>query len=230
MSYISQNIKHLRDSVGMSQTEFGKLFNLTRDKIASYEAKVTPSVETLLAIADYFHKSLDEIVGADLENSGQEINLRPVEERPKGNWGIDYTKQVLKIQMPGTPLVEAEALAGFGNALFNIREQDIQDRYLVPDFNNVDFMIRVKGSSMYPKYNSGDIVACRILRERTFIQWNKAHVLATEEQGILIKRVKKGPDKATISAASDNKDYDSFEIPWTDITGIALVIGVIRLE
>lgn len=128
------------------------------------------------------------------------------------------------------PLVTTEALGGLSNGDFKIEEKDIQAQYVVPDFNGIDFMIRVKGSSMQPKYNSGDVVACRILREKTFIQWNKVHVVATNEQGILIKRLKKGSSENTVTAISDNKDYDPFEIPWSDITGIALVIGVIRLE
>lgn len=63
----------------------------------------------------------------------------------------------------GIPLVSMEAAAGFGTAEFAIKDEDIQNRYMVPDFNGIDFMIRVKGSSMYPKYSSGDIIACRIL-------------------------------------------------------------------
>lgn len=128
------------------------------------------------------------------------------------------------------PLVRIEALGGIGNHNFVIEQKDIQALYVVPDFTNIDFMIRVKGSSMYPKYNSGDVVACRILHEKSFIQWNKVHLIATKEQGILIKRLKKGSVKETLTAVSDNKDYDPFEIPWKEIEGIALVVGVIRLE
>lgn len=130
----------------------------------------------------------------------------------------------------GIPLVSNEAIAGFGNNHFNISVEDIQDKYVVPDFTNIDFMIRIRGSSMYPKYNAGDIVACRIIKESSFIQWNKTYVVATIEQGILCKRLKKGSQKDHYLAVSDNKEYDSFEIPINEITGIALVVGVIRLE
>ena len=40
---------------------------------------------------------------------------------------------------------------------------------------------------MQPKYNSGDLVACRVVPLGTFFQWNKVYVLDTE-QGALIKR------------------------------------------
>jgi phage repressor protein C with HTH and peptisase S24 domain len=130
------------------------------------------------------------------------------------------------------PLVSVAAVAGFGNADFAIKKEDIKDYYVVPKFKDrrIDFMIEVSGSSMYPKYSSGDVVACTILRESKFIQWNKVHLIGTVEQGILIKRVKKGEDEHHLLLISDNKDYDPFMISLEEVTGMALVVGVIRLE
>lgn len=130
----------------------------------------------------------------------------------------------------GVPLISQEAAAGFGSLTFCIGDEDVQARYVVPDFNGIDFMIRVKGSSMYPKYSSGDIVACRVLQESKFIQWNKTYVIATREQGLLCKRLRKSENKGCLLAVSDNKEYDPFDLPEDEITGIALVVGVIRLE
>lgn len=130
----------------------------------------------------------------------------------------------------GAPLISHEAAAGFGTAIFAIKDEDIMGRYVVPDFTNIDFMIRVKGSSMYPKYSSGDIVACRIIRESRFIQWNKPYIIATKEQGLLCKRLRQSEKKNHILAISDNKDYPPFDIPSNEITGIALIVGTIRLE
>jgi repressor LexA len=127
-------------------------------------------------------------------------------------------------------LVSIEAIAGFGSSDFAIQDQDIQALYKVPDFNNIDFMIRVKGNSMYPKYSSGDVVACRILRDSKFIEWNKPHLISTTEHGLLVKRIRKSNDKDCITAISDNKEYDPFDIPMNEVTGIAIIIGVIRLE
>lgn len=131
----------------------------------------------------------------------------------------------------GIPLVNVTAIGGFGNAKFAIEDRDVKDYYVIPKFKHkkVDFMIEVEGSSMYPKYNSGDVVACRIIDEQSFIQWNKTHVIATKGQGIIIKRIKKGVN-GSLLMVSDNKDYDPFPVPTEEIDGIALVVGVIRLE
>ncbi|MBF7093569.1 helix-turn-helix domain-containing protein [Flavobacterium sp. ALJ2] len=132
----------------------------------------------------------------------------------------------------GIPLVDATAIEGFGNNTFSIENRDVKEFYAIPKFKTkkIDFMIEVEGSSMYPKYSSGDIVACTIIKESSFIQWNKAHVIATKEQGIILKRIKKGSHEENLCMTSDNVNYDSFEIPKNEIKGIALVVGVIRLE
>ncbi|MDC1285220.1 hypothetical protein N8Z33_00875 [Flavobacteriaceae bacterium] len=131
----------------------------------------------------------------------------------------------------GIPLVAAHAVAGFGNNTFSIEDKDVKAQYIIPAFKHkkVNFMIEIDGSSMYPKYNSGDIIACTILKERQFLQWNKVHVVATKEQGIIVKRVHEGSN-GSLKMVSDNANYPPFEVPEDQITGIALVVGVIRLE
>lgn len=127
------------------------------------------------------------------------------------------------------PLLPIEAMAGYGKGETQILELDT-DKFLVPTFAGAEFLIQVKGSSMYPKYNSGDIVACKKLSIiDLFFQWNKVYVLDTE-QGALIKRVKQGKDDNHVLIVSDNTNYDPFELHRSKIHAIAIVIGVIRLE
>lgn len=130
------------------------------------------------------------------------------------------------------PLVTQKAAAGFGNGDFSIEESDVKEYYVIPKFKycHVDFMIEVSGLSMYPHFNPGDVIACSILRNSQFLQWNKCHVIATREQGILVKRLMPGEDKKHLRAISDNKEYPPFEIPVDEITGIAVVVGHVGLE
>lgn len=146
-------------------------------------------------------------------------------------------KEVLDIPLAlpaekGIPLITEAALRRLGDVEFSIQETDVQEYYIIPKFKHrvIDFMIEVSGSGMYPKYNSGDIVACTIIRENTFIQWNKTYVIVTKEQDFLIKRIKKSANDEVILAVSDNENYEPFEIPKKAIIGIAIVAGVIRLE
>lgn len=128
----------------------------------------------------------------------------------------------------GIPLIPINAMAGAFTDSQVVLELECE-RYVVPVFKEAEFLITVKGSSMIPKYNSGDIVACKRMPLDTFFQWNKVYVLDTE-QGPLIKRVKKGTTDETLTIFSDNPKYEPFELPRTKIYHIALVVGVIRLE
>lgn len=129
----------------------------------------------------------------------------------------------------GIPLIPIEAMAGALTSEQTVLEYECE-RYVVPMFKGADFLIPVKGSSMYPKYSSGDIVACqRVSMSDLFFQWNKVYVIDTN-QGALIKRIKPGSDKDHVLIVSDNEKYDPFELPFSAIHAVALVIGVIRLE
>lgn len=129
----------------------------------------------------------------------------------------------------GIPLIPISAMAGAFTGEQTVLEYECE-RFVVPTFKGAEFLISVKGSSMYPKYNSGDIVACkRLPMDDIFFQWNKVYVLDTD-QGPLIKRVKPGSDKEHVLIVSDNERYEPFELPLNRIYHVALVIGVIRLE
>lgn len=133
---------------------------------------------------------------------------------------------------PSYPLLTQINVREFCKSNFEISKFEIKDYYTIPKFKNskIDFMIEVNGCSMYPKYNNGDIIACSIIKNSNFVQWNRCHVIATENQGILIKRLMKSPREGFITATSDNNIFPPFDIPQSEICGIALVIGIIHLE
>ncbi|MEZ3550261.1 S24 family peptidase [uncultured Duncaniella sp.] len=130
------------------------------------------------------------------------------------------------------PLVSEQAVGGLSGKNFVIQKNDVQAYYVIPKFKNlnVDFMIEMVGDSMMPRFFPGDVVACSIIYNSNFIQWNKPHLIATREQGLIVKRLRKSSDQNCILAVSDNKDYDPFDIPKDEITGMARIVGVIHVE
>lgn len=132
----------------------------------------------------------------------------------------------------GLPLIPIEAVAGFnGIDVQGVRLEDCS-RYIVPEFAELhaEFMIRVSGSSMYPKYSNGDILACRRVREVTFLQWGKVYVLDSN-QGAMVKRLYPCQDNADeVECRSDNPNYLPFRLPKSDIRSVSIVVGVIRFE
>lgn len=147
----------------------------------------------------------------------------------------DKSKESLPVASPtdnpeeGIPLIPVSAMAGALSGEQTVLEYECE-RYVVPVFKGADFLIPVKGSSMYPKYSSGDIVACkRVNMSGLFFQWGKVYVIDTD-QGGLIKRIKRGSDPDHILIVSDNEAYEPFELPLSSVHSVAIVLGVIRLE
>jgi phage repressor protein C with HTH and peptisase S24 domain len=132
----------------------------------------------------------------------------------------------------GIPLLPINAFAGMGGDFDSFSLSVIEERYAIPLFKNikVDFMVQVTGSSMSPKYSSGDVVACRFVSELLYVQWNKVYVLDTETQGVILKRLKKSTQDGFITCKSDNVSYEDFDVPLSDVRKIALVVGVVRME
>ena len=131
------------------------------------------------------------------------------------------------------PLIPIEAVAGLGNGEIQINDKDIIEGYEIPDFERkgVEYIIRVSGSSMYPKYSNGDLLGCKRITDTTFFQWGKPYVLDTD-QGVMVKRlfpVKENAD--ALECHSDNKEnYPPFIINKSSIYKISIVIGVLRME
>ncbi|MBQ7820357.1 MAG: hypothetical protein IJ341_11745 [Bacteroidales bacterium] len=146
----------------------------------------------------------------------------------KGEMFISEGKLVNKIST--IPLVDGAAIAGEGNYNFGFDQKDIKELYVIPQFSGADFMIEITGDSMEPTYKRGDIVACSIIKELTFIQWNRCHIITTEQRGSLCKRLMPSDKKDHIQIISDNPAYPPVDVPMSDIKGVALVVGLVRSE
>lgn len=129
------------------------------------------------------------------------------------------------------PLIPVDAMAGFGQGGVQIMPYEAE-RYVIPEFSDlkVEFLIRVKGTSMSPTYNAGDLLGCKRIAIDTFFQWNKTYVIDTV-QGPLTKRVHPSDKPNHIVCVSDNENYKPFELCLkNDVNALALVVGVIRFE
>ena len=126
------------------------------------------------------------------------------------------------------PRIPFDAAAGsLSIALGSVSESDCERLPLIPILPRYDFTIIARGESMEPQYMSGDELACLFVKESSFIQWGRTHVLDTA-QGIVVKRIY---DHGTsITCKSNNPDYPDFDIPKEDIYRIALVVGYLRIE
>ena len=127
------------------------------------------------------------------------------------------------------PLIPVNAVGGYISGVSDpIMMQDCE-MYTMPLFKGADFLIKVEGDSMVPKYQPGDIVACAKVEGRLWFQWGKTYVIDTK-QGALIKRIEPADEDGCICLCSENEKYKPFKLYADDINGVALVKGVIRVE
>jgi len=72
---LGSNIKFLRNYSGLNQTEFAKLFNLTRGKVDSYERNVAkPSITTVKAIAEHYGLAIELLHSKNLNTNPGLLN------------------------------------------------------------------------------------------------------------------------------------------------------------
>lgn len=218
ISPIKQRILSFAETLGISKREFYTQIGVSRGTLESKSSITEDVMARFIAKFPQVSPSWlltgkgDMIISQNKDMKNEEL---PVAHHTESNEGI--------------PLIPINAMAGAFTGDQSVMEYEC-DRYIIPSFKGADFLIGVKGSSMYPRYNSGDIVACkRLSLQYLFFQWNKVYVLDTD-QGPLIKRIKPGTDKDHVTIVSDNKDYEPFELAIDHIYNVALVVGVIRVE
>ena len=209
-----------------NKAQFAKQLGVSPQTISAWIARNTFDSELLYTKCRYINPSWLLTGEGNMLTSTK--NIQDVEPKREAIPAMEGMPSDIK----PIPLVTEHAAAGFGNESFAIHESDVKDYYVIPKFrfNHVDFMIEVSGLSMYPHFKSGDVIACTILHEAKYIQWNRCHVIATREQGILVKRIMPSEQEGCFKIVSDNKDFPPFDLPTEEITGLALVVGCVSLE
>ena len=206
--------------------DFAKLLDVEPATLSRWlSGKQTPSEKAMRGI----NRACGDVFSVDWLLYG---TLPMMKEQPSSAEQQTTPSAERKAAEGGIPLIPIEAMAGYnGYDMQGVRLEDCA-RYTIPEFAELraDFMIRVSGSSMYPKYSSGDLLACRKIQDITFFQWGKVYVLDSN-QGAMVKRLfpsDENPDK--IVCKSDNPNYPPFELSRTDIRSVSLVLGAIRFE
>ena len=178
--------------------------------------KSKPSADNLTKIANSI-----ESLNSEWLLTGEGEMLRT----PTADTSVNTSQKAL-------PLIPFEAIAGYlSTDNEGVMVEDCE-RYVIPEFEQrgAEFIIRVSGSSMYPKYSNGDLLGCKKIKDILFFQWGKIYVLDTS-QGTLVKRIYEHENDDFVKLVSDNKDvYPPFVIPKSDIRSLSIVVGVVRLE
>ena len=219
-----ERLEHFIAAMGYSVREFERAIGVSNGTVRHITDALSANLKEKIS-ANFPQLNMNWLLtgeGEMLRSSKAAPSQPDVNERP-------VLKEVTK---GGLPLIPIDAVAGFnGWDECGVSEMDCT-HYDVPDFEtaHADFLIRVSGSSMYPKYSSGDILACRKIDEITFLQWGKIYVIDSR-QGAMVKRLFPMESNADmVLCKSDNPNYPPFELPKEEIRSLSIVVGAIRLE
>lgn len=200
LAYSSSNVNILSKAIGIPQNTLNRQVN----------GDTTIPIDTILSIIGLYDSISPEWL---LLGKGDMLKSNAVSAVQDTN---------------GIPLYRIEAAAGFGNSNFSIEDTDIEARYKIKELETSSFMLHVRGDSMTPTYNNGDIVAVQVVTDYRKIQWGKPHLISSTGDGMLIKRIY--DDEGDIVAVSDNPTYKPIHITKDEISGVAIVKGCVKFE
>lgn len=206
-------VKNLRKKWGLTQKQLAIAIGVDTKTIQNWE------------YGQQIPKSKRAILRQIEEKGIAKTFVAPVQPKLYGGDGSD-------IPMVTLPLIPLDCVAGF--PVFDNAGVTLADceQYAVPEFSarGADYLIRVAGSSMYPRYSNGDILACKRVQSLTFFQWGMIYVIDTQ-QGILVKRVYENPndEKSVICRSENEKEFPPFSLPKNEIRSLSIVVGQISV-
>lgn len=128
------------------------------------------------------------------------------------------------------PLYDLYAFAGLVPA--NVEEHEPDELVYVQSVPLCDGAMRVKGNSMYPKLENGDMVLYKTTQSRRGgLFFGEMYVVAYIEDGeehIVIKYVDESPKDGYYTLRSANPEYAPWDIPRDSVRQLAIVKASIR--
>lgn len=225
MSYLAQNIKHLRKEKGLTQEQLAHKIGVKRAMVGAYEeGRAEPRLQTIQNICHYFKVKMDALITKDLAKGG-------------GSKEVDTKGEKLRV-LPivvdkdeetelGT-LVPVKAAAGYLNGYGDVDYIENLPRFSMPfpelPQDRTYRMFQIKGDSMLPVL-PGAYIICEYVADWSNIRNEECYVLVTLDEGVVYKRVINNLNKGSLLLKSDNTAYDSYSVTIGNIVEVWKAIG-----
>ncbi|MBE6878662.1 MAG: helix-turn-helix domain-containing protein [Ruminococcaceae bacterium] len=183
-----KRLQELRNSKKMTQADLGRVLKISASTIGMYETdKRQPNFEIEEAIADFFNVDLDYLRGKQDNPLQNMLSLSDI--YPKNTSGF-VKVPILGRVAAGVPIMAQEDVLGW---------EDVPADWAK---NDVIFALKLKGDSMEPKMEEGDIVICR---QQTDVDHGDIAVVMVNGDEATCKKISKSPDGITL--ISNNPKY-----------------------
>ncbi|RIW17342.1 LexA family transcriptional regulator [Algoriphagus lacus] len=214
--YLNSNLKFLRKKKGLTQEALAEALTISRSKLAGYELTITPPLDAMVRISDFFKVSLDILVKEDL-SSYSEYKLRELLETDQFLRGRKLRILATTVDEQGRELIEvvsqrakASYLAGFSDPEYIAELPRFALPFLPMDKKHRVF--QVDGDSMLP-IPDGAWIVCEYVDDWTAIKDGERYVIVTEQDGVTFKiAYNKIKEEQKLLLCSANPIYVPFEI------------------
>jgi repressor LexA len=198
-----KNIKYLRDSRNMTQSELAKAMGYKASAtISKWEREgFRPKATELEKLASIFNVSVEDLLYTDLQRG----------KNPDTAIQAAVRINVLGSVPAGIPVEAVEDICGF---------EDIPAEWLLG--GREYFALRVDGDSMYPKYESGDIV---IVRKQPDCENGQDAVVYVNGDNATLKRIYK--QETGILLQPLNPAYEPHTYRYDDLEHPVTIAGVV---
>jgi repressor LexA len=201
-----KKLRNIRKKKNITIKELAEMINVNESTISLYEnQKRQPSIDTLKHIADALGTTTDKLLGRDDETT---------ESSTKS--GTNFIKIPIYGKIPpATPITQ-------------IDESYIDD-YIEMDSkllrgSTIYFGLKVKGSSMFPEFRSGDIL---IFRQQDHCENGDYCIVSINHTECTFKKVLKKENGLTLMPL--NPDYDPLFFTKKEVATLPVtILGIVR--
>ena len=213
MSFIANNIKHLRELKKQTQEYFASELGISRERVASYEqGRSSPPVEILVALSDYFRLPIDVLIRNDLSRAEDASFIHIGKQR------ILFPIKVNEDDEDMVEIIPEDASAGYLRGYSDpeyIESLNSLKLPFLPTGKHRAFPI--KGDSMLP-IKSGSFIIARYLEDIRQLNSGSTYIVLTHNDGLVYKRVyDKIEEHKCLLLVSDNKKYDPYYVPINEV-------------
>ena len=213
---IHLNIKFLRKKKALTQESLSEALGISSSKLAGYELTITPPLDILVKISEYFGVSLDILIKEDL-SSYSEYKLRELLETDQFLRGRKLRILSTTVDADGRELIEvvsqrakASYLAGFADPEFISELPRFSLPFLPTDKKHRVF--QVDGDSMLP-IPDGSWIICEYIDDWLNIKDGERYVIVTEQDGVTFKiAYNRIQSEQKLLLCSSNPIYSPFEV------------------
>lgn len=210
---LSERLIKMRNEKGLTQYEVANLLNIPRSTYAQYElGRRQPDYDTLKKLADFYNATTDYLLGYS--------NSNMIVAESAGIYGVDED-DLFKVPIIGTiqcgkPILADHDIEGYMYVDKSIIRVNPKDKL---------FYLRVKGDSMAPKFQPGDLV---LVRQQSTVDDGDIGVVLIDNEDATLKKIFKS--NGTVWLHSLNPAYEpmKYKAEEVRIVGKALLrIGTV---